>query len=89
MKLYPLIVFLLVVFMQNCYSQTRKELENERKQIEQQIEQINKNLDQSQSKRLSVIDKVQTINQRIAAAERLVRINNREANMLSREIDAN
>lgn len=89
MKPYLLFVFLLVVFNQNGYGQTRKELEKERKQIEQQIEQINKNLDQSQSRKQSVIDKVQTLNQRIANAERLVRINNREANMLSREIDAN
>lgn len=85
-------VFLLIIFSlygQFSFGQTRKELEKERQQIEQQIKQINNNLDESQSRRQSVIEKVQTLNQRISSAERLVRINNREANMLSREINAN
>lgn len=71
------------------FAQTRSELEKEREQIEQQIRQINNSLSQNQSQKQSVLDKVQTINQRISAAEALVRVNNREANLLSREIDAN
>jgi len=89
MKRFFLLLLLLVGIGGQAIAQTRSELEKERQQIEQQILQINKNLNQSQSQKQSVIDKVQTINQRIDAAERLVRINNREANILSREIEAN
>jgi septal ring factor EnvC (AmiA/AmiB activator) len=71
------------------WAQTRSEMEKERKQIEKQILLINKNLSQNQSKKQSVLDKVETINQRISKAEALVRLNNREANMLTREINAN
>jgi len=85
--LYLFIIFSLLG--QYSFGQTRKELEKERQQIEQQIKQINNNLNQSQSQKQSVIEKVQSLNQRINAAERLVRINNREANMLSREIAVN
>lgn len=84
-----LTVFLFLIIGQVVFGQTRSELEKERKQIEQQILLINKNLEKSQSKKQSVLEKVQNINQSIAAAERLIRINNREANMLSREINAN
>ncbi|MGX1023126.1 murein hydrolase activator EnvC family protein [Psychroflexus sp. MBR-150] len=88
MKRY-LFLLIVLIYGQFVFSQTQKELEKERQQIEQQIKQINSNLDETQSHRISAIEKVQTLNQRIAAAERLVRINNREANMLSREINAN
>ncbi|QTY26861.1 murein hydrolase activator EnvC [Flavobacterium sp. CS20] len=88
MKRY-LFLLIVLIYGQFVFSQTQKELEKERQQIEQQIKQINSNLDETQSHRISAIEKVQTLNQRIAVAERLVRINNREANMLSREINAN
>lgn len=84
-----LIIFFVAIIGQSGFCQTRGELEKERQQIELQIFQINKNLDQNQLQKKSVIDKVETLNQRITAAERLVRVNNLEANMLSREIDAN
>ncbi len=85
-----LILGVLLIFVQQSFNaQTRSELEKERQQIEQQILQINNNLSQNRSRKQSVLDKVQTLNQRISAAQSLVRVNNREANLLSREIDAN
>jgi len=74
---------------QSLFGQTRSELEKQRKQLEQQIVLISKNLSQSQSKQKSVLQKVDNINQRISKAEALVRVNNQEANMLTREINAN
>ncbi len=70
-------------------AQTRNELEKQRQLLEQQIVLISKNLNQSQSKQQSVLKKVENINQRISKAEALVRVNNQEANMLTREINAN
>lgn len=85
-----LVLLVTICFVhQLSFSQTRDELEKERQQIELQILQINNSLSQNQSKKQSVLDKVQTLNQRISAAEALVKVNNREANILSREIDAN
>jgi septal ring factor EnvC (AmiA/AmiB activator) len=69
--------------------QTRSELEKQRKLLEQQIVLINKYLSQNQSKQQSVLQKVDNINQRISKAEALLRVNNQEANMLTREINAN
>ncbi len=84
-----LVFILLISFSQATIGQTRSELEKQRKLLEQQIVMINKNLSQSQSRQQSVLQKVDNINQRISKAEALVRINNQEANMLTREINAN
>ena len=82
--------FLLFLFIGTAaFAQTKSELEKERQLIQQQIKQINKSLSQSKTERQSILDRVQTLNQRISAAERLVKLNNREANLLTREIDAN
>lgn len=89
MKFFVYIFLIVFGFSELSWAQTRSELERERQQIEEQIMLINKNLSQTQSKKQSVLDKVETINQRISKAEALVRINNREANMLTREINAN
>lgn len=89
MKKLLILGVLLIFVQQNFNAQTRSELEKERQQIEQQILQINNSLSQNRSRKQSVLDKVQTLNQRISAAQSLVRVNNREANLLSREIDAN
>lgn len=84
-------LFLIVVFFvgMNSFGQTKNELEKERQQIQQQIRQLNKSLSKSASRKQSVLERVNTINQRISVAERLVRLNNRESNLLTREIDAN
>jgi septal ring factor EnvC (AmiA/AmiB activator) len=89
MKKLLILSFVLFFGQQVCSAQTRSELEKERQQIEQQILQINNSLSENQSRKQSVLDKVQTLNQRISTAEALVRVNNKEANILSREIDAN
>jgi len=89
MKTLLYVIVSLCFALQISYAQTRSELEKERQQIKQQILQINNNLNQNRSRKQSVLDKVQTLNQRIISAEALVRVNNREANILSREIDAN
>ena len=84
--------FLIILFLLSgtlTFAQTKSELEKERQLIQQQIKQINKSLNQTKSEKQSVLVRVQTINQRISAAERLVKLNNREANLLTREINAN
>lgn len=89
MRVFVLIMLFFLGFTHSALSQTRKELEKERKLIEEQIVLINRNLSQVQSRKKTVLDKVEIINQRITKAEALVRINNQEANMLTREINAN
>jgi septal ring factor EnvC (AmiA/AmiB activator) len=79
----------LIGVQNSAFAQTRSELERQRKQLEEQIQLISKNLNQSKSQQKSIIKKVDNINQRISKAEALVRVNNQEANMLTREITAN
>ncbi len=84
-------LFLIILFFVSMISfgQTKSELEKERQQIQQQIKQLNKSLSKSNSDKQSVLERVNTINQRISVAERLVRLNNKESNLLTREINAN
>jgi septal ring factor EnvC (AmiA/AmiB activator) len=87
MKHFLLVAFLLLSTI--TIAQTKSELEKERQQIEQQIKQLNNTLNKTSSKRESVLERVNTINQRISVTERLVKLNNRESNLLTREIEAN
>jgi septal ring factor EnvC (AmiA/AmiB activator) len=67
----------------------QKELEEQRQAILQEIKQINNLLFKTKREEKSVLNQVEDLDQRIAATENLIRVTNRQANLLTREINDN
>lgn len=87
--------FLTAVFFLFCVaegvSQSKKqqELEEQRQQIMQEIKQINSLLFKTRGEKKSVLSEVEDLDQRIRATENLIKVTNRQANLLTREINDN
>lgn len=86
-----LIVFLGIMMMPDSFAQKdkQKELEAKRKAIQEEIKQINSLLFKTRKEEKSVLSQVEDINKKIAATENLIRITNQQANLLTRNINAN
>ncbi|SDG78986.1 Septal ring factor EnvC, activator of murein hydrolases AmiA and AmiB [Psychroflexus sediminis] len=70
-------------------AQTREELEAKRQAIQQEIEQINNIIRTAETKGRSALNEYEDLQKRINATEKLIQVNNQEANLLTREINAN
>jgi septal ring factor EnvC (AmiA/AmiB activator) len=70
-------------------AQTRQELEAKRQAIQQEIDEINTIIKTTESKGQSALSEYEDLQKRIKATERLIQVNNQEANLLTREINAN
>ena len=81
--------FLLVATTLSAQSEKQKELEEQRQAILQEIKQINSLLFKTRKEEKSVLTQVEDLEQRISATENLIRITNRQANLLTREINDN
>lgn len=86
-----LIVFFSIIMMPNSFAQKdkQKELEAKRKAIQEEIKQINSLLFKTKKEEKSVLSQVEDINKKIAATENLIRVTNQQANLLTRNINAN
>lgn len=86
-----LVIFLGIVMMPDSFAQKdkQKELEAKRKAIQEEIKQINSLLFKTRKEEKSVLSQVEDINKKIAATENLIRITNQQANLLTRNINAN
>ena len=67
----------------------QKELENKRIAILNEIKQINALLFKASGQKKSVLTQVEDISQRISARENLIKVTNRQANLLTRNINDN
>jgi septal ring factor EnvC (AmiA/AmiB activator) len=67
----------------------QKELENRRLSILNEIKQINALLFKTSGQKKSVLTQVEDISQRISARENLIKVTNRQANLLTRNINDN
>jgi septal ring factor EnvC (AmiA/AmiB activator) len=67
----------------------QKDLENRRLSILNEIKQINALLFKTSGKKKSVLTQVEDISQRISARENLIKVTNRQANLLTRNINDN
>ena len=67
----------------------QKELENRRLSILNEIKQINALLFKTSGKKKSVLTQVEDLSQRISARENLIKVTNRQANLLTRNINDN
>jgi septal ring factor EnvC (AmiA/AmiB activator) len=74
-----------------CFAQPdkQKELENRRLSILNEIKQINALLFKTSGQKKSVLTQVEDISQRISARENLIKVTNRQANLLTRNINDN
>lgn len=70
-------------------SKERQELEKRRKELRQQINKISSLLTDNKQQKKSVLTEVEDLNKRINATENLIKVNNQEANLLTREINTN
>ncbi|MDY8138730.1 murein hydrolase activator EnvC family protein [Aquimarina sp. 2201CG5-10] len=73
------------------FSQSTKQqqLEEERQRLRQEIEQMKQLREDNKLKERSVLDEVETINSQISTRKNLIKVTNQQANLLTREINAN
>ncbi|MDX1461476.1 MAG: peptidoglycan DD-metalloendopeptidase family protein [Marinirhabdus sp.] len=82
-------LIVLVSFQGLSQSDKQKELEEQRQAILQEIKQINSLLFKARGEKKSVLTQVEDLDQRIRTTENLIKITNRQANLLTREINDN
>ncbi len=80
---------LLICISSFSQSTKQQQLEEQRRQLKEQIEQMKSLLADTKLKQRSVLDEVETLNSRINTRQNLIKITNQQANLLTREINAN
>lgn len=84
------ILFFIVLFASSAlFSQTRKELENQRKKYKSEIKQLNNLLFKEVKKERNVLEELKDIQQKIEVRNKLINTINLEAKLLSNEIRKN
>lgn len=73
----------------NAQNNKQKELEEKRNLILNEIKQINTFLFETKKEGKSILTQVEDLNSRISARENLIRVTNQQANLITREINAN
>tara|TARA_A100000171_G_C2140637_1_gene156105 strand:- start:40809 stop:42062 length:1254 start_codon:yes stop_codon:yes gene_type:complete len=88
---FLLALFCFFLFTAEGFSQSKKqqELEEQRQSLLKEIQQINSLLFKTRGEKKSVLTQVEDLDQRISATENLIKITNRQANLLTREINDN
>lgn len=88
---YGLLVFAFFLGQIHGYAQisSREELEKRRIELKQEIIKINSLLVSTKKEEKSVLTQVEDLDKRINATESLIAVINREANLLTKEINAN
>ncbi|MFD0931661.1 murein hydrolase activator EnvC family protein [Psychroflexus salinarum] len=84
-----ILLFITLTSSLSFQAQTREELEAKRQAIQQEIDEINSIIKTTESKGKSALTEYEDLQKRIKATERLIQVNNQEANLLTREINAN
>ena len=84
-----LIGFLLPAIHGFSQSDKREELENRRLQLQQEIKRINDLRSTNLRKEKSILTEVEDLNQQIRSTENLIKVTNQQANLLTREMNAN
>lgn len=92
--LKPITYFLLLACLLSsaalmAQSAEQRELEAKKNRLQQEIRQINNLLSKQRQQRKSVLEELEETNQRIGVRKELIQVTNRQANLLSRQIDKN
>lgn len=90
-RLYITLVFALLLSCFNIYAQSDKQkaLEAQRQQVLKEMKQINALLFSKKKEEKSAITLIEDINYKVNVRKNLIRITNEQANLLTREINAN
>ncbi|MEK9604272.1 MAG: peptidoglycan DD-metalloendopeptidase family protein [Flavobacteriaceae bacterium] len=92
-RLGQLCVVIFLCFSSLGWSQSnaarQKSLENQKKRLQAEIKQINNLLFKNNKKEKSVLSQVEDLNVKIRVRSDLVKINNQQANLLTRQINVN
>lgn len=88
-SLLCILIFCLGIAFAQAQSKKQQQLEEQRQNILSDIQKINNLLFKTRGERKTVLTEVEDINQRISAQENLIRITNKQANLLTREINEN
>lgn len=88
---YVFFLFFLLLGSTLSYSQSKKqqELEARRQELRKEIQQINNLLFTNKSKKKSQTTLIEDVNYKISVQKNLIKITNQQANLLTREINAN
>ena len=88
---YWIVCWLFLFFGSGALAQNdrQKALERQRLEILKEIESINELLFDTKDQKNSLLTKVQNLDQKIETRARLIRLTNRQANLLTREINQN
>lgn len=90
MKYFQYILLFLTLTLSSTFqAQTREELEAKRQAIQQEIDEINDIIRSTETKGRSALNEYEDLQKRIRVTERLIKVNNQEANLLTREITSN
>lgn len=86
-----LLIFLMFASVLNVNAQSKKqqELESRRQEILKEIQQINSLLFTNKKKEKSMVSIVEDLNNKVRVRQNLIKVTNDQANLLTREINAN
>ncbi|WP_425076460.1 murein hydrolase activator EnvC family protein [Psychroserpens sp. S379A] len=87
--IFIFLCFFLSVSIANSQSAKQKELEAKRQKYQNELKQINALLFSDRKKEKSLVSLVEDLNYKISVRRNLIRITNDQANLLTREINAN
>ena len=84
-------VIVLAFTSQECYSQSKRQIELEEKRVElqKQIKEISRMLFEVKKEKKSIVNAVENLNYKISVRKNLIRITNQQANLLTLEINDN
>lgn len=80
-----------ILFSTTVFAQSNKQqqLEEQRQRLRQEIEQINQLRKSNKIKERSVLEEVQDLNSQISVRSNLIKVTNKQTNLLTREINVN
>lgn len=90
-QIYYYILLTLLVFCPQLNAQTseQKALEAKRAQIQKEIREMNRLLSQERAEKGDVLEQMEVLDQKINMRQELIRVTNRQSNLLNRQINAN
>ena len=89
LKTLVIVSLLLGGFLSHAQDNKRKELENRRFELQQEIKRINALRTSNLKKQKSVLTQVEDLDTQISTTERLIKVTNQQANLLTRNINNN
>ena len=88
-KIIILLSFLFCGLLSFSQNNKQKELETRRQELRREIQQINKLRTENKTKAKSKLSLIEDFNHKISVLDNLIKVTNRQANLLTREINTN